>query len=1221
MMCSVLREMFKGFRTAAWVGVVGGALSASGADGVWTYAKELDSTKIDWTDTTKWQDGTVPNGADDTAALGNVAADLGNAIQIVNVPNVANRSYNNDEMAGLTLRSLTGLANQRIRQRDGIKSLTEVLDPSDFLGLWLTDTVYSGLKVTATADATVPQVSAGNMFELNLPNAGVKTTVGKIRNVGTMIKKGPGDLAITDAGADATTLRLTGAGSLSLGRDKSKDAQPVAGAWLHLDASRTNTMTFVAGDDGKTYISRWNDCDGKSAYAEQTRAITGSATNRPFLRLDYLNGKPVVDFGAFFGSNIDFDVYDHDVTTYGETAWMDVKNQRIPRTAFVVMQEVRADHCDAVPVGNTGSAVWYRYNARKDKVRYAGVPFGDTYGSFCWYRDGVSLNGRQVETGRKMNLTEWTVWAIPYTGNTYFNTLMRDRIYRYGGARVAEILAYETALSEDEMRQNIAYLKNKWLKGVTAEGEDVDLGTAVVEDAGVTFNVDAGKSAKIARVENAAEVPLVKTGAGTLAIENVGASKPVDFDIQGGTVRLEDTAPNAATDVPAANPMVWLAADAGAACFDFVTENGTNFVKRWYDVRSDHRTEFALNDGGVIGTKRTFRKPWLDTTRTLNGKPIVNFGTFVSAMDANNNGQGAALRFCTKLQPREAFIVWCDDKDSGSATWIFGSDGVGNNGFVRSIQSNRKRLVAEEYAPGYVTGGRWSVDGRMINPMDINLPLGEFVVIDCALEKGCPADYLGTDRPDTYARSGGCQIAEVLYYDRELTDKERRDTQAYLLKKWKNLEHPDNVALKIGSVTGSGTLEIARAVEPVMGEVQAKHLVATADLRFDASDTSTMTLEGDKILEWRDANGGDKKLVATSTVYTPNRPKLISATINTVEKKAVSLSGLTKSPASSGGKKKLAATDGNGTSFDLCGSNGTLTSGTYRHFFIVMSDCNDACTTSCDHRAALIDSTWDANPVFYRDTGNNGQLIRNTYAGNEAYTSDYWMDGRLLDFGWDNKVAKKNVKVTDFNYHVYAIAASVGVKIDHVGVWLDNGNICYYGGKNICEMLCYTQPLTADECAVVNKYLQDKWQAQGAVYTAALPSNVVLAGGSLDVGTKTDVTLAAGVSAVGRISAKSVAASSAMAFDFTAPDVCGKLEVEGTFVWGETGTITVGGAFKPETGAYPLVTATTFTGAANLANWKLVNNTAGQRNPMSLKVVGNTLTLAVNPLGLTIIIR
>ena len=1188
--------------------------SAFGVDGVWTYEKALDSSNVDWEEAAKWQNGAIPNGTDDTASLDGVASELKNAIQIINVPRVSGKTYTSSESAGLTLKSMTGLKNQQIRQRNGMKSLVEVTDPSGFLGLWLSDMVYSGIKVSATSDTTVPQVRAGNMFELNLPNAGVKTTVGKVRGVGTMIKKGSGDLAIVDAGANATMLRIAGSGTLSLGRDKSGDSRPVAGAWLHLDASQTNTMTLVAGEDGKTYVARWNDCDGAVAYAEQSVVIAGSATNRPHLRLDFLNGKPVVDFGAFFGSNIEFDVYDHDVATYGETAWMNVVNPKIPKTAFVVMQEVRADHCDSVPVGNTDCDLWYRYSARKDKVRYAGVPFGDTFGSFCWYRDGVSLNGTHVETGRNMNLTEWTVWAIPYENVAPFNALMRDRVYRFGGARVAEVIAYDTVLSEDEIRQNVAYLKDKWLKGATLEGEDIDLGSAVVESDGVKFDVGTGKSAKIALVENKAGVTFVKTGAGDLSVENVGASNPVDFNIQGGKVRLENTAPDAEDDAPAANPMVWLAADADS--FEFIEENGTNFVAKWYDVRPDHRTEYAFNDGSVIGGK-TFRKPWVDTERKLNGKSIVNFGKRLG-MDAIGNSRGAALRFCSKLQPREAFVVWCDDKDSGSATWLFGSEN--NNGFVRSIQPDRKRIVAEEYALGFVTGGRWFVDGRLVNPMDVGLPLGEFVVVDCALEKGCPADYIGTDRPSQYGTGGGCQIAEILYYDRELTDKERRDTQAYLLKKWKNLTHPNNEAVKIGAVTGSGTLEVARAVQPAVGEIKVNRLVSSANLRFDASDVTTMTLDGDKVLEWRDANGSGKKLVATSTDYTPNRPKLISATINAATKNAVTLSGMTKSTAGSGGKSKLAATTGNGASFDLRAADGKLMKESYRQFFIVMADCNDDCDANCDHRAAIIDSSYSSNPVFYRDTSNKGQLIRDQYAHPTAYASDYWMDGQHLNFGWDaNNVAKTPVKVTDFNYHVYAVAASAGVEIDHVGVWLDNDNNCFYGGKTICEMVCFAQPMTSDECESVIAYLRDKWQTVSAEYADALPANVVLSGGSMDVGTKTMLTLADNVPCVGKIVAKTVESAAAMSFNFTSRTTCECLEVEGEFALGATGAITVGGV-KAKCGEYPLVVATSIEGTANLANWSILNAT-GCRYPMSLKIVGNTLYLVVEHPGMVLIFR
>lgn len=1192
---------------------------AFATDGVWTYTNALNSSKIDWQDATMWQGGAIPNGTGDTAELGGVATDLGEKIQIINIPKVAERSWNNDEKIGLALRSVTGLKNQQIRQNDGIKSLAEVFDPSGFLGPWRTERVYSGLSVSATSDTSVPQLMTGNMFELSLPNAGVKTTVGKIRGVGTMIKKGPGDLAIADAGASATTLRLAGSGTLSLGRDKSGDARPVAGAWLHLDASRTNTMTFVAGADGKTYVSRWNDCDGAAAYAEQTQAIAGSATNRPFLRLDCLNGKPVVDFGAFFGSNIDFDVYDHDVATYGETAWMNIKNQKIPKTAFVVMQEVRADHCDAVPVGNTGSALWYRFSARKDKTRYAGVPFGDTYGQFCWYRDGVSLNGRQIETGRKLSLTEWTVWAIPYEGGTYFNALMRDRTGRFGGARVAEVIAYERVLTADEIRQNVGYLKNKWLKGVSIEGEDVDLGAAIIESDGVKFDVAAGESAKIAHVENKVGATFVKTGDGELAIENVGASRPVDFDIRGGSVRLENTVPDAADDAPAANPTVWLAADADASCFDFVEENGTNFVKHWYDVRPDQRKEYALNDGGVIGTKKTFRKPWLDAEHTLNGKPIVNFGKFFSDADGNGNGQGAALRFCSKLEPREAFIVWCDDKDSGGQTWVFGSDGDGLNGFVRSIQQNRKRIVAEEYAPGSVAGGRWFVDGRLVNPMDVDLPLGEFVVIDCALEKGCPADYIGTDRPNQYARSGGCQVAEILYYDRELTDKERRDTQAYLLKKWKNLDHPDNEAVKVGSVTGSGTLEIARAVQPAFGEFGAAKLISSADIRFDASDTSTMTFDGTNVLEWRDANGHD--LCARKSSYAAGTPQLISPVINGVEKKAVSLFGMNVS-VEKGGYNNPKSVTGKSAAFELYKtSTGAKTTNACRDIFVVMADNDDGCGANMSHRAFVFDLDYRNAPYFYRDNSNSGKYLRPQYAADNAYKCEYWFDGTALAKpdadGKNNGATTKTI--TDFDYHLYSIKGVESQSMRAIGLFIDGGGMTYCGGKSICEIVAFNRALTDDERAAVNKYLQDKWQSQVASYAETVPANIVLAGGSFDVGAKTALTLAAGVPAVGKITAKSVASSDALAFDFTSRTACEQLEVEGEFVLGASGTITVGGD-KPQGGEYPLVAATSLTGAANLPNWSLVN-VSGSRNPMSLKIVGNTLYLVVDRVGATLIVR
>ena len=230
----------------------------------------------------------------------------------------------------------------------------------------------------------------------------------------------------------------------------------------------------------------------------------------------------------------------------------------------------------------------------------------------------------------------------------------------------------------------------------------------------------------------------------------------------------------------------------------------------------------------------------------------------------------------------------------------------------------------------------------------------------------------------------------------------------------------------------------------------------------------------------------------------------------------------------------------------------------------------------------------------------------------------------MLDFEWNDKVAKSKsaeIKVTDFNYHVYAIAASTAVKIDHVGVWLDNSNYCYYGGKNICEMICFANELTADEIAEVNAYLRDKWQTVPVSYSAEMPSNMeLLKGGSISVGAKTTLALADNVPCIGKIVAKTVESASAMSFDFTSRTTCERLEVEGEFALGASGTITVGGDFKPQYGEYPLVVATSVSGVANLANWSVVNATES-RCPMSLKVVGNTLYLVVERRGLMVIVR
>lgn len=1191
--------------------LVASAAKRVAVNGVWSYGAALNGSNVDWLDKAKWQGEFVPTAFGDVATLNNATVSSAEILQYINLPFCAGMSWNSAPVESLALESVFGSKNQQLRQNRSIKTLTAVVDPSGMLGPWCTDKVYSGLRVLSEQDTVIPQIVAENEFSLDLPKAGVTAKIGMLRGRGTLVKSGRGDIEIVNGGADAHRVRLTDAGALKVGRDKTADDAPVAGSVLHFDASRMDTLTLIE-EGGKHYVSEWKDCEGTAVARRGTTSPT-TQNNLPFLTEDVLNGLPVVDFGAFYGADLSY-TPSYQPETYGDAAWLELdKTYTNVREAFVLMQEVRDYDCEPVVLGHHSATPWYRDAAKKDPLKKAGVPFADNYGCFGLYRDGVSLNGRNVAHDRKSNLDRWTVWNVPLTatGGWGPRRLMNDRGKRIGGARVAEILVYDKELTQAERQQTIAYLKNKWLKGLGAETDDVDLGTVSVESSGVSIDVCAEKSAKIDEITSLKETEFVKTGAGELAVSKMISSTGVmDVDVQGGILTID---PLLATDdkAPAENPIVWLAADAEADRFQIETSDGREYITCWKDVRADQQTEYAYNDGSKIGNQ-PFNRPWLDKTNTVNGKPVVNFGDFSESVDSLGKANGAALRFVNEsISPREAFVVFKDNGTAQSA-WIFGSSSYS---FCRSTQSSRKRLVAEEYAPSYVCDGRWSVDGILVNPMDFNLPQDEFCVIDFALEKGAAAELLGADRPSSFKRGGGISIAEVIYYDRELTESERRNTQAYLLKKWKNKGHPADVC-KLGAINGTGTLKVSRDVKVTFGVADVDDLIASADLRLDASLEETMVFDQDdptRVLAWNDANGRDLCARVARTVN--NAPQLIRSTIAGQEKNAVSLFGMNQS-SSTGSKGNPAAASGQGTAFELCSKDeGSPVVSSYRDFFVVMSDCTEGCGTGMDHRALLVDCSYttDYSYYFYRDSKGSGAILRpDGYAAANAYNCKYWLNG--------DEAEPKTTFVTDGEYHVYGIKGVEDRLINSIGMWMDGGKYYYYGGKNICELLYFSRELTESERASIMGYLAEKWQAKPFECPVASSAKIELAGGRLSTGAEKAVSVET-ISGFGTISAKVVDSPATLDLSFRSKTECDLLTIDGEFRIGKSGNLTVSGrTVKPVTGEYPIIIANSVTGIENLKSWTIRNET-GRQGPCSLIVRDNTVYLNFRKSGLIIIMR
>ena len=296
-------------------------------------------------------------------------------------------------------------------------------------------------------------------------------------------------LAIDDDVKVAAAIADNGARSLALGSqtvvfDKGLSA---LGAAIHLDASRTDTMTIVF-EGGTNFVTRWNDADGGDLYAVHEAQRTGAYGQRPnpdarkpFLSPDVTqNGLPVVDLGTAIFSNYT----NSEGVAYGYGASFQYnKGNKLSSASIREYIAVIADREDLKdsPAGLDGPSYVAYWTGNSNSGQNQGrrgltakgrnpalfynvtsatlAPFSNgtllvdgverAY-SFC-PPDGFSVMDFQTASAVSCNLIGRTL-----RGDT---KMVHDT---FGGQRIAEYMVF-TELVDDAKRQRIYNaLRNKW---------------------------------------------------------------------------------------------------------------------------------------------------------------------------------------------------------------------------------------------------------------------------------------------------------------------------------------------------------------------------------------------------------------------------------------------------------------------------------------------------------------------------------------------------------------------------------------------------------------------------------------------------------------------------------------------------------------------------------------------------------------------------------------
>jgi len=593
-------------------------------------------------------------------------------------------------------------------------------------------------------------------------------------NANLVLQEGDGTLALAGQREHKASILYKSGGLAVAHRTVSR--QPASGAAFHVDASRADTLTLSGNE-----VTEWRDVNANGWSAR-------SEGSNPTLLSNALNGKPVLDFGTF-----GYSPYMHWYLNGSRTEMTTIQ------TVFWVLG---SQNGGGFLLGGASTAHFHRGN------HPAGVGPNEfepvMASSFLWHHDWQVYPGEsQVTTyidGIKRDRLAalnggYQLISCLITTNVTAGGFATDRDgfpNRRGGQRLAEVIVYDRLLSEAERIETEEYLTAKWFGDTRwdADGKDPMLTDVTAQGARTLGTPDSG-TVTLGRL----------TGVGTLTTTGSSALSVLDahdylgsLSLGGGSLKFSVAA---IPSSPASNAFFHVDANATNS---FVLD-GNGGVLAWQDWRGN----------GLSASLRSGFAAPVFVPGVLNGRPVVDFGTLGSLRALQWNHTNNSIR--------AAFLVFQSASSSSSLLGSVGADQYqdfcrGANGLLFNGDGTASRAVT--YGPNYVNG--WPID-----PLLSALP-SSFCVVSVMATSEARASAFAMNRTDM-GQTGGQRLAEVIVYNRVLTDQERRDTEAYLMHKWLGRSAPGYgaadapVAPKVAFSGNSLNVEVVGTGTAALGSV------------------------------------------------------------------------------------------------------------------------------------------------------------------------------------------------------------------------------------------------------------------------------------------------------------------------------------------------------------------------------------------------------------------
>ena len=388
-----------------------------------------------------------------------------------------------------------------------------------------------------------------------------------------------------------------------------------------------------------------------------------------------------------------------------------------------------------------------------------------------------------------------------------------------GGMKIAEMIFYGKVLSAAERQKVEAYLAKKWFgRSIRGHNGNARLGDVRVWKSGwlqgdlpnLMVSASEGETLTIERLRGGRgrsksenrKPTLIKDGTGALALGEA-CENGLEIELRQGTLAFERRA------VPTNLPWgVLFHVDASKLeTMERETVGGVQYVSHWDAVEQLPLTGFEtrLCSTSIVDVAS---RPWLIPDVFGPGMGVVDFGVY---------GSGR----CFRIVRKNASEPIAKYKGVTTVIAVVGAQNGGGN-LMEDDGSNRMGYFWRSY-------GTVNLDTALL-PNDIahpathpSLKASEGVVfldgVRADPTKGypdpgyhllaiqTPGSQLSTVGGWAYAaangaRSGGMRIAELVIYDRVLTEHEFMDAQAYLNAKWFKRRTPGYEAPKGTSVAG-----------------------------------------------------------------------------------------------------------------------------------------------------------------------------------------------------------------------------------------------------------------------------------------------------------------------------------------------------------------------------------------------------------------------------------